>query len=227
MAKKLLVIDSDPATRKRLEPILPPEKFEVIWLNDGLSALGLFDKIDPDLILVDYHLEGISIHHFCEKIKQKNFAKERPTLMLVSAADQDDTRSLLALSVGDVVRKPIGPEELLEKLKGLSGETASSTPAASAQPLSQGQAEGTTIEELLGWSLPSDQSGTPAETAAHPAASRPSSAVGGALSPEAAEALVIPMAKEIIEKVVRDVVPRLAEILIKEEIERLKTDRPS
>jgi hypothetical protein len=53
------------------------------------------------------------------------------------------------------------------------------------------------------------------------------SAASGAVSQERVEALVAKIAKEIIEKVAWDVVPSLAEILIKEELEKLKTDQPS
>ena len=45
----------------------------------------------------------------------------------------------------------------------------------------------------------------------------------GAVSQAMVEAMVSKMAKEIIEKVAWDVVPSLAEILIKEELEKLKT----
>jgi hypothetical protein len=41
------------------------------------------------------------------------------------------------------------------------------------------------------------------------------------------ERLVSKMAKEILEKVAWDVVPSLAETLIKEELEKLKTEKPA
>jgi CheY-like chemotaxis protein len=321
---------------------LSREKFEVTCLNDGLSALDLLTNIDPDLILADYHLEGISFIRFCEKVKQKQTGKERPILVLVNATDSYDPNKLVSLGVVDFVKKPLEPKELIEKLKELSQDIATlidkapkpvMAPPVPPPATMREQAETVKMEELLGWSLPGEtpsghatqktnpiaeqdnemtmiqsradavvpppplqpegpepsmeesnsrsddaeqtmismhvpstappvpaegeppmaeipeaasapitpavletafphlyagpeifepppSATPPAETQAHPAPN-------GALSKEMAEAIVSKIAKEIIEKVAWDVVPSLAEILIKEELEKLKSDKPS
>lgn len=358
MAKKLLVVDSNLAIQKLVEYNLSREKFEVTCLNDGLSALDLLTKVDPDLILADYHLEGISFTRFCEKVKQKQSGKERPILVLVGAADSYDPNKLVSLGVVDFVKKPLEPKELIEKLKELSQDTAtlidkaprpavspaaslqSDSPAAPPPPTEKERAEIMKIEELLGWSLPGEKPTeeatqkaenripepdnestmiqnradavippssvqpeppkerpapsvaesrpvmddaeqtmiamrvpppsppasveaeapppvaetpeapsvpiTPAtleaafphlyaapETVEAPPSPAPSAeaqaqpAVSDAVSQERVEAILSKLAKEIIEKVAWDVVPSLAEILIKEELEKLKTDKPS
>jgi DNA-binding response OmpR family regulator len=365
MAKKLLVVDSNLAIQKLVEYNLSREKFEVTCLNDGLSALDLLTKVDPDLILADYHLEGISFTRFCEKVKQKQSAKERPILVLVSATDSYDPNKLVSLGVVDFVKKPLEPKELIEKLKELSQDTATlidkaprpvvspaasphaGSPAVSPPPTAKEQAEMMKIEELLGWSLPGEkpmekatqktESRLPAgghgilepdgemtmvqsradavvppppvqpeppqerpepsmpesrpvmedaeqtmiamripppsppapaeaeapppvaktteapsapitpaaleaafphlyaspETVESPPSPAPSAgaqaqpAVSEAVSQEKLEVLVSKIAKDIIEKVAWDVVPSLAETLIKEELEKLKTDKPS
>lgn len=335
MAKKLLVVDSNLAIQKLVEYNLSREKFEVTCLNDGLSALDLLTKVDPDLILADYHLEGISFTRFCEKVKQKQSGKERPILVLVGATDSYDPNKLVSLGVVDFVKKPLEPKELIEKLKELSQDTATlidkaprpvvfptpPVPAASAPPTAaprqttpKEQAEIMKIEELLGWSLPGEKPAektteksearipeqdnemtmihsradavvppppvqpepsipelrpamedaeqtmvamrvpppvaeapeppsvpiTPAtleaafpqlyagpETVEAPSSAEAQPAVSGAVSQEMVEAVLSKLAKEIIEKVAWEVVPSLAETLIKEELEKLKTDKPS
>jgi DNA-binding response OmpR family regulator len=366
MAKKLLVVDSNLAIQKLVEYNLSREKFEVTCLNDGLSALDLLNQIDPDLILADFHLEGISFVRFCEKVKQKQTSKERAILVLVSGTDSYDPSTLVTLGVVDFVKKPLEPKELIEKLKDLSQDTAtlidraprpvgpaavdsppappsSPTPVTAPPPPSKDQADVLKIEELLGWSLPGEKSAEeaqkadkvipetdyettmiqsrtdftapapvppeeplkersetspaqltpaledsqtviglrtppsplvlptpsvpadpvpPASQAEPPAASLPAAipplpeaafpqpsgspetvaappptiqpngdqaqpASGGAVPQEMLEKLVSKMAKEILEKVAWDVVPSLAETLIKEELEKLKTDKPA
>jgi DNA-binding response OmpR family regulator len=353
MAKKLLVVDSNLAVQKLVEYNLSREKFEVTCLNDGLSALDLLAKINPDLILADYHLEGISFNRFCEKVRQKQSEKERPILVLVGPSDSYDPNKLLSLGVVDFVKKPLEPRVLIEKLKELSQEAATMIdtapkPAADAPPAPspsatadmlphptvKDQAEAMKIEELLGWSLPgekqaddsmqktekpgpdqdnemtivqsradvstlqsvihpesskdlpaaptpgpmpaigpAEQKTTP-EPIPSPSASAPHEAIApataaempevpstpiteatleaafphlyaspesvetpptvnapqpspGVVSPEMAQEMISKIAKEIIEKVAWDVVPSLAEILIKEELEKLKTDKPA
>lgn len=345
MTKKLLVVDSNLAIQKLVEHNLPQPRFAVTCLNDGLSALDLFDQIAPDLVLVDYHLEGISITRFCEKLKQKPTGVERPILLLVGPTDSYDVNRLLALGVVDFVRKPLDPKELIEKLNNLSEETATvvertpvpastamekNAPETAPTPPPMAPSDIAKIEELLGWSLPGEKKGTPVpptvmdnpstpaiesvppelqgdsvsreesmtEVAAPPPAledmektmlstpgpspglkaqpppSEPAPITGGtaappdeapppitketletvfpqlysvpdsinaptapgpsdsgtsataALSPEAAQAILKESAREIIEKVAWDVVPRLAEAMIREELERLKSERP-
>ena len=366
MAKKLLVVDSNLAIQKLVEYNLSREKFEVTCLNDGLSALDLLTQIDPDLILADFHLEGISFVRFCEKVKQKQTSKERAILVLVSGTDSYDPSTLVALGVVDFVKKPLEPKELIEKLKDLSQDAATvidraprppvpnavdippalpltPTPTAASSPPTKDQGEIMKIEELLGWSLPGEKSaeeedqktdiGTPEPdyettivqprtevtpptpappeppkepseiSAAHPTPaledsqiviglrtppapfSTPTPSVStdpvlpaspvelpeastpavippisegtspqpsvepepvappppavqpagdqvqpgpsGAVPQEMLEKLVSKLAKEILEKVAWDVVPSLAETLIKEELEKLKTDKPA
>lgn len=353
MAKKLLVVDSNLAVQKLVEYNLSREKFEVTCLNDGLSALDLLAKINPDLILADYHLEGISFNRFCEKVRQNQSEKERPILVLVGPSDSYDPNKLLSLGVVDFVRKPLEPRVLIEKLKELSQEAATMIdtapkpaadappaplPSASADmlphPTQKDQAEGMKIEELLGWSLPGEKPADdstqraekpgpdqdnemtivqsradvstlqsviqpepskdtpaaptpepkpatvpagqemPSEPIPSPSASAPHEAIAPApaaempeapstpitpatleaafphlyaspesveapptvnapqpsssvVSPEMAQEMISKIAKEIIEKVAWDVVPSLAEILIKEELEKLKTDKPA
>jgi DNA-binding response OmpR family regulator len=181
MAKKLLVVDSNLAIQKLVEYNLSREKFEVTCLNDGLSALDLLTQIDPDLILADFRLEGISFVRFCEKVKQKQTSKERAILVLVSGTDSYDPSTLVALGVVDFVKKPLEPKELIEKLKDLSQDAATvidraprptvpaavepppalpstPTPSPTPPPPSKDQAEVMKIEELLGWSLPGEKS---------------------------------------------------------------------
>ncbi|HTN44301.1 MAG TPA: response regulator [Nitrospiria bacterium] len=365
MAKKLLVVDSNLAIQKLVEYNLSREKFEVTCLNDGLSALDLLTQIDPDLILADFHLEGISFVRFCEKVKQKQTSKERAILVLVSGTDSYDPSTLVTLGVVDFVKKPLEPKELIEKLKDLSQDSAtiidraprpvvpatvdpppppppSPTPTTAPLPPSKDQAEVMKIEELLGWSLPGEKSteetqktdtGTPEpdyettviqsradatvtppvppeplkepsepsmaelmpaledsqtviglrtrpspfvppapsgpadpvppaplvephaaslpalvppipetappqppgspETSAEPSPAIPPTGnqaqapPNDAVPQEMIERLVSKMAKEILEKVAWDVVPSLAETLIKEELEKLKTEKPA
>jgi len=366
MAKKLLVVDSNLAIQKLVEYNLSREKFEVTCLNDGLSALDLLTQIDPDLILADFHLEGINFVRFCEKVKQKQTSKERAILVLVTGTDSYDPSTLVTLGVVDFVKKPLEPKELIEKLKDLSQDTATlidraprpvvpasvdpppalpTTPihTSTPPPPSKDQAEVMKIEELLGWSLPGEKSAEekaqkpdkgipepdyettmvqprtdftppapvlpeppkePSETsAAHPTpaledsqtviglrtpppplspptpsvsadpipsaspvelpapstpavippipevtspqpsvepetVAAPPTAIqppgdqaqpppSGEVPQEMLEKLVSKLAKEILEKVAWDVVPSLAETLIKEELEKLKTDKPA
>ncbi|HSG06335.1 MAG TPA: response regulator, partial [Nitrospiria bacterium] len=176
MAKKLLVVDKDPSVHSFVEKNLPADKFSLTGINDGLSALDMLDKVKPDMILVEFGLDGIDVFRFFEKVKQKNQEKERPIVLTVGPNDPYEPARLLAMGVMAILKKPLDPKQLLEKLQELSEETAtlidrspaepSATPPAgapAAEPAGQNSASGTEagsmkIEQMLGWSLPGEQS---------------------------------------------------------------------
>lgn len=288
--RKLMVVDSDRAVQAWIEERLRREDFEVSCFDDGLSALDMLSKLDPDLVLADYNLEGINIFRFCDKLRQKSMNRARPLLLMANPADPVDQNRLRASGVVDFIKKPLKAEALMEKIRSYSVEPAtviqkmpSAPPAEAPKALSEEQMETLKIEELLGWSLPGEKTvlstpesrpeikpafqeddrtiietrtpfpptafppdsevitGTEAEQSEaifSPAAEAPSppqeeslvqnpaSALGGVeppISPQVLEATVTKMAREIIEKVVWEVVPGLAERLIKEELEKLKS----
>ncbi len=288
--RKLMVVDSDRAVQAWIEERLRPEGFEVSCFDDGLSALDMLSKLDPDLILADYNLEGINIFRFCDKLRQKSMSRARPLLLMVNPAEPVDQNRLRASGVVDFIKKPLKAEDLMEKIRSYSVEPAtviqkmpSPPPTETPKALSEEQMETLKIEELLGWSLPGEKTvlstpepkpeikqafqeddrtiietrmpfpltafppeaemitGTEAEqseaifspSTAAPSPPQeeslvqsPASALGGVeppISPQVLEATVTKMAREIIEKVVWEVVPVLAERLIKEELEKLKS----
>lgn len=283
MAKKLLLVDSNLAVQKLVEHSLGRGEYEVTCLRDGLSALDILDKLDPDLILADFNVEGINIFRFCDKLRQKSSARPRPLLLLVGTAEPVDANRLRAAGVTDFVKKPLDASELIEKVKNFSIEPATQVhhPRAAIGPTpartetvarSADEADAARIEELLGWSQPGTSARPPApdeddrtivQPVQRPTATRPAAAAGpgetaekpplagarveptrtqpnadlpapvaavdgatAGATPEALQALARQVAREVIEKVAWEVVPQLAEALIKEEIEKLKNAIP-
>lgn len=306
--RKLMVVDSDRGVQAWIEERLRREGFEVSCCDDGLSTLDMLSKLDPDLVLADYNLEGINIFRFCDKLRQKSMSKARPLLLMVNPAESVDQNRLRAAGVVDFIQKPLELQDLLKRIRDYSVEPAtviqkmpSAPPAEAPKALSEEQMETLKIEELLGWSLPGEKTvlstpqpkpeikpafqeddrtiietrtpfpsfpetseeaaiakppeapptafppeaeviigieaeqseaifspatEAPAPPQEEPLVQSPASALGGVeppISPQVLEATVTKMAREIIEKVVWEVVPALAERLITEELEKLKS----
>lgn len=285
MPKKLLLVDENLAVQKLVEHNLAGEGYAVAAVGDGLSALDLIDKLQPDLILAEFDLKGINIFRFCDKIRMKPSPKPRPLLLMISAAQSVDYDRLRASGVTDFVKKPLESAELLEKIKSFSMESVTEFhELPKLDPVAKGPGPGAggepdlgNIEELLGWSLPGElgkgksagRSETEETTRLKPPASpvrkepeavpprppespaeapepmdfamplgnkmKPKSGPAGMSQPAAAtkpsatgssEEIANRVAREVIEKVAWEVVPALAEILIKQEIEKLKKSTP-
>lgn len=182
MGSKLLVVDSDPKIHQWAETNLPSKGFEVTCYHDGLSALDMLSSIDPDVVLADYNLAGLNIFKFCTKLQQKSASKARPTFILVQPEAEKDQARLDALGEVGLIEKPLDLEAVLQKI-GLPPDSVGSTPSESPamdstatisdpsdpsgelpsqvpEPsVSEESAEDLKLEELLGWSIPSDRKG--------------------------------------------------------------------
>ena len=70
--EKILVVDDDKNICELLRLYLVKEGYSVTIANDGATALQEFDKLHPDLVLLDVMMPGIDGWEVCRKIRQNN-----------------------------------------------------------------------------------------------------------------------------------------------------------
>ena len=66
----VMVVDDEPTICSIVERILTEAGYKVIIANDGMTALNLFDKHYPDLILLDIMMPGINGNEVCHRIRE-------------------------------------------------------------------------------------------------------------------------------------------------------------
>lgn len=83
---------------------------------------------------------------------------------MVGVSDTYDAKSLFERSVVDFIKKPLQSTVLIEKLRNLSEDSATMVNRSHSAPTAPSEGdkeagESSKIEQLLGWSLPSDNAG--------------------------------------------------------------------
>jgi DNA-binding response OmpR family regulator len=68
--KKILVVDDDPAIRDLLGRFFSRQNFQIESAENGETALALFEKFNPDLIILDVMLPDIRGFDVCQQIKK-------------------------------------------------------------------------------------------------------------------------------------------------------------
>jgi DNA-binding response OmpR family regulator len=68
--KKILVVDDDPAIRDLLGRFFSRQNFQIESAENGETALELFEKFNPDLIILDVMLPDIRGFDVCQQIKK-------------------------------------------------------------------------------------------------------------------------------------------------------------
>jgi DNA-binding response OmpR family regulator len=166
MANPILVVDSNLAVRKLMEFVLTREGFEASSFSDGLSALDAAFKTPPTAFVVDLRMEGMTLIQFLEKARSRENLRRIPVLLLVNTGEQYDEAKMRSLGILDTIKKPLDPIEILEKIKAYttSDETDTIVTAVGPPPTPppaehiEPEDDMVRIEELLGWSSPSEES---------------------------------------------------------------------
>lgn len=112
----VLVVDDDPVNREIMQEILETE-YQIAMAEDGEQALQHAKAMQPQVILLDINMPGMSGYQVCEKLKEDGQTKHIP-VTFVSALDTLGER-LAGYEAGgdDYITKPFEAKELLSKLK--------------------------------------------------------------------------------------------------------------
>ncbi len=115
MSEHILLVAQDETLARSVEGTLTAEGYRVSRAADGLSGLVAARDREPDLVLVDWLLPGLSGLELCRRLRQSG---SRAPLVLLSPRDEvrDRVESLDA-GADDYVLKPLSAEELLLRVR--------------------------------------------------------------------------------------------------------------
>ncbi|MGD2112832.1 MAG: phosphate regulon transcriptional regulator PhoB [Gammaproteobacteria bacterium] len=120
MASPLIcVIEDDPAVREMLRFLLVKEGWQVCEAVDTVEADKHLLQRQPNLILLDWMLPGMSGLEYARKLAQDQATREIPVIMLTARGEEEDKVRSLESGVDDYVTKPFSPRELLARIRAV------------------------------------------------------------------------------------------------------------
>jgi len=130
-APKLLLVEDDIALSELLEYRFASEGYEVRVTPDGDEALMMASEDVPDLVILDWMIEGTSGIEVCRRLRRSKATAHVPIIMLTAREAEDDRVRGLETGADDYVTKPFSPRELLARVSAvlrrvrpaLAGET--------------------------------------------------------------------------------------------------------
>ncbi|WP_350258669.1 MtrAB system response regulator MtrA [Scrofimicrobium sp. R131] len=114
MTSRILVVDDDSALAEMISLVLAAEGYEVVECFDGAKAVEEFQRVDPELVLLDVMLPGKNGIEICEEIRRQSNV---PIVMLTARSDTSDVVAGLGAGADDYVPKPFKPKELVARVK--------------------------------------------------------------------------------------------------------------
>ncbi|WGD38126.1 response regulator transcription factor [Lysinibacter sp. HNR] len=111
---RILLVEDEDSISEPLGYLLRKEGYEVDIVQDGPSALAAFPTMNPDLVLLDLMLPGISGTEVCRRLR--TFSRV-PIIMLTAKDAEVDIVVGLELGADDYVTKPYSSRELLARIR--------------------------------------------------------------------------------------------------------------
>ena len=114
--KKVLVVDDEIKIVEAVVAYLENSGYQTIVAYDGEKAISLFEKTNPDLVVLDLMLPKISGEEVCKTIRRTSRV---PIIMLTAKIDEDDKINGLNIGADDYISKPFSPRELIARVNSL------------------------------------------------------------------------------------------------------------
>lgn len=115
MSSKVLVVEDEVKLAQFIELELKYEGYEVTAANDGLSGLSAARESNPDLIILDWMMPGISGLEICRRLRDTG--NKVPIILLTAKDEVSDRVAGLDAGADDYVVKPFSVEELLARVR--------------------------------------------------------------------------------------------------------------
>ena len=112
--KKILVVDDENPISDIISFNLENEGYAIEKAYDGEQALEVFEKSQPDLVILDLMLPKMDGLEVCREIRKQSAV---PVIMLTAKDSEIDKVLGLELGADDYVTKPFSNRELIARVK--------------------------------------------------------------------------------------------------------------
>lgn len=108
--QKVLIIEDEQNVLDVIQAYIKKAGYEVHTAIKGTDGLALFNRYNPDIVVLDLMLPDISGEEICQTIRKQSNV---PILMLTANSTVDDRINGLSLGADDYIVKPFSPRELV------------------------------------------------------------------------------------------------------------------
>lgn len=112
---KILFLEDEPTIQEVLTEYMRMQDYDVVCAQDGKQAIGMLDRQDFDMAVLDIMVPGVSGMEVLRYIKEKK--PEMATIMLTALDDEKTQVHAFNLYADDYVIKPVSPIILLKRME--------------------------------------------------------------------------------------------------------------
>ncbi|MUO78056.1 response regulator [Agrobacterium vitis] len=113
----ILLVDDSPEALGFLTDALEQSGFSVLIATSGQGALGIVERISPDLILLDAVMPGMDGFETCRQIKANPAVAQVPVIFMTGLSETEHVVHALEVGGVDYLTKPINIDELRARIR--------------------------------------------------------------------------------------------------------------
>ena len=114
----ILLADDSPHAQRMGERILSGEGYQVVWVGDGEAAALRLPEIDPDVVIADANLPGLSGIELCRYIKSS--CRHVRVILTAGQIEEVDENAARRAGCDAILRKPFEASVMLDTLRPLA-----------------------------------------------------------------------------------------------------------
>lgn len=113
--ERILIVDDEENARTALAELLYDEGYRVDTAADGLEALAKLDELDPDVLVTDLKMPGLSGFELMAKARARD--PQCAVIVMTAFSGADALVQATSLGAADCLAKPVNVEELMRVVR--------------------------------------------------------------------------------------------------------------
>jgi two-component system cell cycle response regulator len=115
----VLIVDDNEQNLELVQAYLEDLGCQIKAARDGMEALTLIEREQPDLILLDVMMPRMSGFQACSRIKANPQTRDVPVIMITALNEVGDVEKAVESGADDFLTKPVNKLELLTRVRSL------------------------------------------------------------------------------------------------------------
>src|SRR3954468_4423094 len=133
---RVLLVEDNVRLAASIRDYLERQSYDVFLEGDGLAVAERYDRLKPDLVILDLMLPGKDGLTICRELRRHDRV---PILILTAKGENIDQVLGLEMGADDYVVKPVEPRVLLARIEALLRRTRAAPPEARDVKLTAGR----------------------------------------------------------------------------------------